>query len=195
MINFDWNRIMATDETVFRLNNVKYYFWQRRGERKVCRTIRYTIKVNAWCCLSAVGFGRIVLFKENLTSTFLCNNIYRNGLLPTAREHFGRAKEWLLLEDNDPKHRSKFSVKWKQDHHIKTLPWPSLSPDVNPVENLWGVLKVKVAAHRPKTVKGLIRAIKKEWDDLPQEFASNLMNSMKRRVDSLIDANGDYIMY
>ena len=38
---------------------------------KVCRTIKYSIKVNAWCCLSSVGFGRIICFKNNLTSYFL----------------------------------------------------------------------------------------------------------------------------
>ncbi|CAF4790301.1 unnamed protein product, partial [Rotaria sp. Silwood2] len=54
---------------------------------------------------------------------------------------------------------------------------------------------IKVAGRQPKTVKRLIRAIKKEWNDLPQELPSNLMASMKRRIDSLIEANGDYIMY
>ncbi|CAF4751963.1 unnamed protein product [Rotaria sp. Silwood2] len=195
LMNYDWNQVMATDESVFRLHDIKRFYWQRPGERKICRKVKYTIKINAWCCLSAVGFGRIVCFKNNLNSTFLCNNIYHDGLLPAAREHFGRSRNWVLLEDNDPKHRSKVSVKWKEDHHVKTLPWPSLSPDMNPVENLWSLLKIKVAEQRPTTVKELIRAIEKEWNDLPQELASNLIDSMKRRVDSLIEANGDYTIY
>ncbi|CAF3097676.1 unnamed protein product [Rotaria sp. Silwood2] len=195
LMNYDWNQVMATDESVFRLYDIKGFYWQRPGERKICRKVKNTIKINAWCCLSAVGFGRIVCFKNNFNSTFLCNNIYHDGLLPAAREHFGRSRNWVLLEDNDPKHRSKASVKWKEDHHVKTLPWPSLSSDMNPVENLWSLLKIKVAEKRPTTVKELIRAIEKEWNDLPQELASNLIDSMKRRVDSLIEANGDYTMY
>ncbi|CAF3345887.1 unnamed protein product [Rotaria sp. Silwood2] len=47
MLNFHWNRVMASDETVFRLHNVKHFYWQRRGERKMCRTTKHTIKVNA----------------------------------------------------------------------------------------------------------------------------------------------------
>ncbi|CAF4606659.1 unnamed protein product [Rotaria sp. Silwood2] len=194
LMNYDWNQVMATDESVFRLYDIKGFYWQRPGERKICRKVKNTIKINAWCCLSAVGFGRIVCFKNNFNSTFLYN-IYHDGLLPAAREHFGRSRNWVLLEDNDPKHRSKASVKWKEDHHVKTLPWPSLSSDMNPVENLWSLLKIKVAEKRPTTVKELIRAIEKEWNDLPQELASNLIDSMKRRVDSLIEANGDYTMY
>ena len=128
-------------------------------------------------------------------SYFLCNTIYQNGFLPDARGHFGRSRGWLLLEDNDPKHRSKYSVQWKKGHHIKTLSWPSFSPDVNPVKNPWSLLKIKVADRRPKTLTGLIRDIKKKWNDLPQELASNLLASMERRVDSFFKANGDYIMY
>ncbi|CAF3799196.1 unnamed protein product, partial [Rotaria sp. Silwood1] len=90
LMNYDWNQVMATDESVFRLHDIKRFYWQRPGERKICRKVKYTIKINAWCCLSAVGFGRIVCFKNNLNSTFLCNNIYHDGLLPAAREHFGR---------------------------------------------------------------------------------------------------------
>ncbi|CAF3562039.1 unnamed protein product [Rotaria sp. Silwood2] len=47
MLNFHWNRVMASDETVFRLHNVKHFYWQRRGDRKMCRTTKHTIKVNA----------------------------------------------------------------------------------------------------------------------------------------------------
>ncbi|CAF1638889.1 unnamed protein product [Rotaria sp. Silwood1] len=90
LMNYDWNQVMATDESVLRLHDIKRFYWQRPGERKICRKVKYTIKINAWCCLSAVGFGRIVCFKNNLNSTFLCNNIYHDGLLPAAREHFGR---------------------------------------------------------------------------------------------------------
>jgi transposase len=194
-ISFDWNRVIASDETVFRLHDVKRFYWQRPGERKVCRKVPYSIKINARGCFSSTGFGRIFCFKENMNSIFLCNNIYKNVLLPSTHELFGRNRNWLLLEDNDPKHRSRYSMKWKDDHHIETLLWPSLSPDMNPVENVWGLLKIKVADRRPTTTEELIRTIKEEWRRLPQELAANLMTGMSRRIDCLIDAKGDYTMY
>jgi transposase len=100
----------------------------------------------------------------------------------------------VLARDNDPKHRSNYSRTWKSDHQIVTLPWPSLSPDINPVENLWSFLKVKVAQRRPKTLEDLVNAIKNEWNELPSELAYNLMNSMENRVQSVIDSGGDYIL-
>jgi hypothetical protein len=132
LINFDWNQVIASDETVFRVHDVKRFYWQRPGEREVCRTVKYSIKINAWGCLSSGGFGRIICFKENMTSTVLCDKIYTNALLPSASKLFAQNEVWLLLEDNDPKHRSKYSVGWKEDHGIETLPWSSLSPDMNP---------------------------------------------------------------
>ena len=195
LVNFDWDQVIASDETVFRIHEVKRFYWQRPGERKVCRKVPYSIKMNAWGCLSSTGFGRIICFKNNMTSAFLCDNIYPNALLSSAHRLFGRSQDWILLEDNDPKHRSRYSVRWKDDHDVETLPWPSLSPDMNPMEHVWALLKIKVADRRPTSAEELTRAIKEEWKDLPQELASNLMNGMSRRINSLIEANGDYTMY
>ena len=63
------------------------------------------------------------------------------------------------------------------------------------IENLWSILKTKVAYRRPHTIKDLIKAINNEWNNLPKEFALGLINSMKNRIEALIDASGDYIMY
>ena len=45
-------------------------------------------------------------------------------------------EDWILQEDNDPKHRSKLCTEWKQQSGIVTLDWPSQSPDANPIENV-----------------------------------------------------------
>ncbi|CAF4331666.1 unnamed protein product [Rotaria sp. Silwood2] len=193
--NQDWNNVIATDETTFRLNTIRHMHWQFPGNRTVRRTVKFPLKINVWGCMTAKGFGKIILFKQNLHSHFLCNEIYQNGLLPTARNVFGRSKNWLLMEDKDPKHRSTFSRDWKAQHDIKQLPWAAFSPDMNPMENLWALLKIKVSMRKPSNIKELIKAIKQEWNLLPKELAENLMFSMKYRIESVIDAAGDYTMY
>ena len=69
----------------------------------------------------------------------------------------------ILQEDNALKHRSKKAQNWKVHNQIKNLPWPSQSPDLNPMENVWAILKANVADHKVISVKELISAIKKEW--------------------------------
>ncbi|CAF1511622.1 unnamed protein product [Rotaria magnacalcarata] len=91
--NLDWNKIIATDETTFRLNTVRRMCWQLRDHRTVRRTVTHPMKINLWGCMTSKGFDKIICFKENLKSHFLCTQIYQNGLLPTARHYFGRRKD------------------------------------------------------------------------------------------------------
>ena len=156
--------------------------------------MKFSLKVNVWGCFSEQGFGRICCFTPDLNSEFLCNHIYRNALLPSARHHFARSP-WFLLENNDPEHRSNYTSTWKSAHRIVTLPWPSMSPNVNPIENFWSILKTKIAYRRPHTIKDLIKAINKEWNNFPKELALRLINSTKNRIEALIDASGDCTMY
>ena len=41
--------------------------------------------------------------------------------------------------------------------------WPVNSPDLNPIENVWRILKSRVKKHHPTTDKALRKAIEKEW--------------------------------
>ena len=155
--------------------------------------MKFSLKVNVWGCFSEQGFGSIFCFARDVNSEFLCNHIYRNALLPSARHHFTRSP-WFLLEDNDPKHHSNYTLAWKSAHRIVTLPWPSISPDTNLIENLWSILKTRVAYRRPHLTKDLIKAINKEWNNLPKELALKLITSMEKRIEALIDASGDCTM-
>src|ERR1051325_6326511 len=119
---------------------------------------------------------------------FLCV-IFMKGasyLLPAS--FFGvDSIDWILQEDNDPKHRSKICKKWKEKNEVNVLPWPSMSPDQNPIENVWQLLKIKISKKKINTTKKLKTALTREWNQLSIQLAENLVNSMDRRVAALIE--------
>ncbi|CAF1484250.1 unnamed protein product [Rotaria sordida] len=80
MQNQNWDQIVFSDESTIRLGPVKRRQWQLKGFRKVFRTIKYPGKVNVWDCFAPRGFGQILCFSPNLTSKFLCKQIYTKAL-------------------------------------------------------------------------------------------------------------------
>jgi len=126
--NFDWNKVIFSDESTFRLNQSLFKVWQFPGRRKIFRSVKHPLKINVWGCFSASSFGKLVCFQQNLNAEFMVT-VYKRGLLPSIECLFGDDSEgWILQEDNDPKHRSKLVNRWKEENNIEVLPWPSMSP-------------------------------------------------------------------
>ncbi len=65
---------------------------------------------------------------------------------------------------------------WLRKKHIKVLGWPSQSPDLNPIENLWRELKVRVAKRQPQNLNDFERIFKEEWDKIHPEMCANLVS-------------------
>ena len=68
-------------------------------------------------------------------------------------------------------------------------------PDCNPIENVWSLMKLKINKRPPTSINNFVFRIKKQWKNLPIEFAEKLVDSMKKRVPLLIERKGDYINY
>jgi transposase len=101
----------------------------------------------------------------------------------------------LFQDDNDPKHRSKFVTNWKYKNNISCLEWPSNSPDLNPIENIWFIVKNNVSRKRTNTSEEFELSIRHELDNIDINIIKNVIKSMPKRIEEVIKNNGDHINY
>ena len=53
-------------------------------------------------------------------------------------------KNFLFQYDNDLKHKSKLALEFYSKNKLDRLKWPPYSPDLNPIENTWVIVKQQV---------------------------------------------------
>ena len=108
---------------------------------------------------------------------------------------YGAFCEWLLLEDNDPEYKGNLCEDWKDEKGIEQMDWPPQSPDCNPIENVWSVIKEGLKGKRFQNLNELSTFIKRQWNSFPKDYAQNLSQSMPSRCARVIEKQGDWIKY
>ena len=103
-----------------------------------------TIKV--WACISPFGVGPLVRYSGSMDHTkyIIILNTYLMQAYPKLRGTNTRPGTLLFQQDNAGAHRDHHTKAWLKDNRVYTLEWPSFSPDLNPIENLWGILQDKL---------------------------------------------------
>nr|PNR53536.1 hypothetical protein PHYPA_007211 [Physcomitrium patens] len=97
----------------------------------------------------------------------------------------------VLMEDGAPVHRSLLPLQWRRVHGIEKLFWPANSPDLNPIENVWMVVKDLLKHHsRPNSKLEMIEKIQSVWDTISIEWLCTLISTMPCRMQVVIAVGG-----
>jgi transposase len=101
------------------------------------------------------------------------------------------------MDDNARPRRSRAVTAYLQSEAVTSVPWPAMSPDLNPIEHIWDMLGRRIQALElpVQNISTLKAALHREWQQLSKEDIRRLTGRMIRRVEAVIQARGGYTRY
>ena len=106
---------------------------------------------------------------------------------------------FTFQHDNDPTHNSgsKWAAKWMKENgfHLRTLDWPPNSPDLSPIENIWGIMDNKMQARGCSSFEEFKEAVLEKLKAVPKATLVKHSKGMKHRLEMMVKKGGDRISY
>ena len=122
-------------------------------------------------------------------------DICKRGLLPTAWKQFGHnSMLWKLKKNNESKYTSKLAVSWNRNNEVDEIHWPSMSPDLVPMESTCQLLKIYLRRKKIECYQSSVSVIKHEWESLSPELIIKLVHSMNNRISEVIESHGEFLL-
>ena len=114
-------------------------------------------------------------------------------LTPVCIPHLQNNGRMQLMHDGAPSHTARATKALLQANRINVLLWPSLSPDLNPIEHIWDVIGQMVRSRVPLNIRDLERFV--EWNCVAQLTLGNYIASMRSRCQAIVNANGGHTRF
>lgn len=193
-----WEKVIWSDECRFKLfgSDGKVHVWRKPNTRLEEKNLSGTVKfgggsIMLWGCFYGKNLGKHVFVEETL-NTLGYIDILSTSLPESVIENLNL---YLFQQDNAPCHKSIATMDYFKQHKIKVMDWPAQSPDLNPIENVWSYMKIKLADYNPRNMNDLKNLITQIWNEIPASFFKKLIDGMHNRCLQVIKAKGGHINY
>jgi len=193
-----WENIVFTDEKKWNLDGPDgcQFYWRdtRQPPKTTMKRQSGGGSVMVWGGFSATGKTPLV-FLEGRQDSVAYTRTLASALLPTASAIAG--EDWQLQQDNASIHMSAITRAFFNQHSVRVLPWPARSPDLNPIENVWGLMVQRVYANGKSfsTRDELKVAISNAWENLSLSYFNTLVMSMNKRCVAVLNGKGRVTAY
>ncbi len=154
-----WSKVLFSDESKFCISfgNQGPRVWRKSGEAQnpccLKSSVKFPQSVMIWAAMSSAGVGPLCFLKSTVNAA-IYQEILEHFMLPSADKLYGDA-DFIFQQDLAPAHTAKGTKSWFNDYGVTVLDWPANSPDLNPIENLWGIVKRKMRDTRPNNADDL----------------------------------------
>ena len=195
----NWAKVFFSDESKFNLfgndgkNNVK----RRIGERLSAKCTKKTVKfgggsVMVFGMFSSQGTTPLVRLQTRVNAQ-IYKNIVQDHVVPIIQNSgFDRA---TFMQNNAPCHKAKVVMSYLSEQDFGIMDWPPQTPDLNPIENLWKTLGVKVMERNPTNTEDLWVKLQEEWSKISIEDCQELIRSCSQRCAAVIESKGSFTKY
>ncbi len=195
--NDKFSNVCFMDEAVFQLcENRQLVWWCPTTEEKpVLEYPADKSKVMVSGGISRKGLTDLYFWslRDENVDAFGYTECLEQILIPRMDNLYGHGK-WRLVHDNARIHKAHHTQDFLIDNDIKTLDHPPYSPDLNPIEKVWGYLKKKVMVKVYNNINEVIEAIRKEWHAIPLEHLENYIDGHISNISRVIEEEGKFII-
>ena len=201
----DWARLLWSDETWVTGGFHRRQFVTRRpGEEHdpTCVIERHQRKQGwlFWGCFSSQGKGPGVSWEKDWGTVTKIS--YSERIVPLI-DGWVRQQEQTngimlaLMQDNAPSHAARDTIAELESRGVTVISWPPYSPDLNPIETVWNVLKDAVEERSPQkpTTDQLRQIVRDSYESIDDACLRELVEGMPARCAAVIEANGLHIHY
>ena len=181
--------VIWSDESSVQLDHHGRLCFRRKGQpRKLKPKPKHSAKVHVWAGVSKRGATAIVIFTGILTSTRYCD-ILDGTLRPFLEKIFPDGHRFQ--QDNDPKHTSNYTKAYLTERGINWWKTPAESPDLNPIENVWGSMKYYLRHHfKPRDIQSLQTGIKKFWMSMTPDVCRKYIGHLDKVIPKVVEVDG-----
>ena len=152
--------------------------------------------VLVWGCFSGQGIGDLKKIKGKMDQKMYHQILMRHGVA-SGLHLVGQG--FVYQQDNDLKHTSKlcksYLDKKEAEGKLQKLDWPLQSPDLNPIEHLWGILDQNLDKSSTSSQHMLWEQQEAAWQKISKETLKKLVISMPERLKAVIKAKGSHTKY
>jgi hypothetical protein len=200
----DWRRVVWTGETKINRfgSDGRRYAWKRDDEPVQPRHVQTTVKhgggnIKLWSCITYNGVGFIVKI-DSILNQELYKEILMQDLPDSLLDYCMKEEDIIFQQDNDPKHTARSVQEWFAEQSFEVMVWPSQSPDLNPIENIWALLKKRLYRDYDRPAKGMLAhwdRIHKTWYKITKQECQRVIDTIPERCRQVIAKKGYWIDY